>query len=130
MAFDLKSLAPYLGASGNALVNLDENTTGADDFAGELLIYAADVIASVGEGGDLPDFPAAIQKGVSDRITGAARVSLIVASSVLPIVEFQVSGKAKTALKYVNQTIRQLLAGQPVSAAPDSLKKELQKVSA
>lgn len=118
MAFNLLTLAPYLGASGNALVNLDENTTGADDFSGELLIYAGDVIASVAADEDLPLFPDTLKKGVTDKITGAARVTLTVASSVLPIAQFQVTGKARAALKYINQVIRLLLAGQPIPTPP------------
>lgn len=122
---DLLAVAPYLGASGSALVNLDENKNGADDFSGEILIYAAEVIAAVTGEEDLPEFPEVIAKGVNDRITGAARVSLIIASSVLPIAQFQVSGKARTALKYVNQVIRNLLANQTIPPVPESLKEAL-----
>ena len=127
MAFDLKTFAPYLAASGTALINLDENTTGADDLSGELLIYVADVIQAVSEGGDLPGLPTIIAQGTQERITGAARVSLTVAASVLPIAQFQVpAGKGRTALKYAGQVINQLLAGKPVSAIPADLKKALQ----
>ena len=113
--FSFSSLAPYLGATGTALLNLDENTSGADDFGGELLLYSAEVIAAVDNDSDIPEFPEALKKGISDKITGAARVSLIVASSVLTVAQFQVSGKAGKALKYINQAIRALLAGQPVA---------------
>jgi len=123
--FDLSAVAPYLGASGNALVNLDENKTGADDFSGELLIYAADVIAAVSEGEDIPSFPEALTSGINDRITGAAKVSLILASSILPIAQFQVSGKARTALKYINQVIRNLLANQTIPPVPSSIRETL-----
>lgn len=118
MAFSLESLAPYLGATGTALVNLDENTTGADDFGGELLLYAAEVIAAVSVGEDIPPFPDALKHGISEKISGVARVSLIVANSILTVAQFQVSGTAAKALKYINQAIRQLLAGQPVPAPP------------
>ncbi len=116
--FDLKSVAPYLAATGNALLSLDENTSGADDFAGELLVYTGDVIVSVAQGLDLPPIPDAIAKGTSERITGASRAILIVASSVLAIARFQVAGKAATVLRYVDQALRNLLAGKPVPAAP------------
>lgn len=125
MAFDLMAVVPYLGASGNALVNLDENKTGADDFSGELLIYAADVIAAVSEGEDIPLFPESLAHGVTDRITGAAKVSLILASSILPIAQFQVSGKARTALRYINQIIRNLLANQTIPPVPATIKEAL-----
>lgn len=116
MAFSFQSLAPYLGATGTALLNLDENTTGADDFAGELLLYAADVIAAVDGDGDIPEFPEILKKGVSDKISGVARVSLIVSSSILTVAQFQVTGAAAKALKYVNQAIRNLLSGTAVAA--------------
>lgn len=115
------NIAPYLGATGTALVNLDENKTGADDFAGDLLIYASEVISAVENDEDLPALPDTLQKGTSEKITGAARVSLIVASSLLAVAQFQVAGKAAKALKYANQAIRALLAGSPVPAAPKGL---------
>lgn len=118
----LQQLAPYLGATGTTLVNLDENKSGADDFAGELLIYAADVISAVSGKGDLPPFPDVIANGVTEKITGVARVSLIVAISVLSIAQFQVTGKAAQVLKYVNQSLRLLLAGQPVLTAPAAVR--------
>lgn len=125
MPFNLVALAPYLGASGNALVNLDENKTGADDFSGELLIYTSEVIGAVAAEDDLPPFPDAISNGVADKITGSARVVLTVASSILPIAQFQVTGKARIALKYVSQIIRDLLAGQPISPVPANIKQSL-----
>lgn len=110
-------LAPYLGAAGNELMNLDEDTTGADDFAGNLLVYVAEVIAAIADGADLPDFPDALKQGTSEKITGAARVSLRIASSALTIAQFQVSGKAAQILKYANQALRNLLAGKAVAPA-------------
>lgn len=116
MAGIFQNIAPYLGATGTALVNLDENKTGADDFAGELLLYAGETLAAIDAGEDIPEFPDVIRAGVSDRITGAARVSLIVANSVLTVAQFQVGGRGAKVLKYINQAIRNLLAGQPVPA--------------
>jgi len=115
------AIAPYLAATGDALVNLDENKSGADDFAGELLIYAADVITAVSNQSDLPDLPEVLAAGTLDRITGYSRVSLIVISSILTVAQFQVTGKAATALRYANQAIRLLLAGRPVPPAPAEL---------
>lgn len=114
MALNLVSVAPYLGATGDALVNLDENTSGADDFAGQLLMYLADVITAVTTGAELPPFPEALSNGVSGRITGVSRAPLIVASSILTIAQFQVSGRAGMILKYASQAVRLLLSGQPV----------------
>src|SRR5262249_11742718 len=112
------SVAPYLGVTGTALINLDENKTGADDFAGELLIYAGEVIAAVAAEEDIPGFPEVIKAGTNDKISGAARVSLIIANSILMFAQFQVAGKAGKILKYINQAIRNLLGGVPVPAAP------------
>jgi hypothetical protein len=111
-------IAPYLGAAGNELVNFDENTTGADDFAGELLVYTAEVIAAIAEGEDLPPFPDKLAQGTQDKISGAAKITLRIASATLTIAQFQVSGKAATVLKYVNAALRNLLAGKPVSPQP------------
>lgn len=117
MAFNFNTLAPYLGATGDALINVDENTTGADDFAGQLLLYAAEVIAAVNEDESLPELPQVLKNGVTDKISGIARVSLIVASSILTVAQFQTTGDAAKALKYVNQAIRLLLSGAPVPQA-------------
>ncbi|HKX26933.1 MAG TPA: hypothetical protein VJ302_04490 [Blastocatellia bacterium] len=119
MADLLLGVAPYLGATGTALTNLDENKTGADDFAGELLIYAGEVIAAVAAEEEIPTLPDALRAGTGDRISGVARVSLIVANSILTIVQFQVAGNAGKILKYINQAIRNLLAGVPVPPAPN-----------
>ena len=118
MADFFLSVAPYLGATGAALINLDQDRTGGDDFAGELLMYAGYVIASVTAGEDIPPFPEIIKGGTTGKITGAARVSLIVANSILTVAQFQVAGKAGKILRYINQAIRNLLAGVPVPAAP------------
>jgi hypothetical protein len=118
MADFFLSVAPYLGATGAALISLDADRTGGDDFAGELLMYAGYVIASVAAGEDIPPFPDTIKAGTTDKISGIARVSLIVASSILTIAQFQVTGKARTALKYSYQAVQNLLAGAPVPAAP------------
>jgi hypothetical protein len=115
---NIQTIAPYLGITGQALIDLDENKTGADDFAGELILFSAEVISAVTSNGDLPEFPDALKHGVSDKITGVSRASLMVGNSVLTFARFQVSGKAAVILKYANQAISQLLAGQTVPPAP------------
>jgi hypothetical protein len=121
MAFDLKTIGPYLGASGQALIDLDENKTGAEDFAGALLVYVAEVIAALSNGEDLPEFPEALKQGTTEKISGGFRATLIVANSVLTVARFQVSGRAGAILKYVSQALSQLLARQTVAPPPDSL---------
>ncbi len=117
----LSSIGPYLGVAGNELVNLDENTSGADDFAGQLLLYAADVIASIDDGSDLPAFPDALKTNVTDKITGASKVALRIASSALTLAQFQVSGKAGTALRYIAQAVRNLISGTPLPTPPAAI---------
>jgi hypothetical protein len=118
MADFFTSIIPYLGVTGSTLVNLDEDRTEADDFAGELLMYAAWVIAAVAAKEDIPAFPEIIKAGTTDKISGIARVSLMVADSVLIMALFQATGKARIALEYIHQAIQKLLAGVAVPAAP------------
>lgn len=117
MPLTLQSIVPYLGLTGQALIDVDENKTGADDFSGQLLVYAADAISAVLEDEDLPDLPDVLKKGTTDKITGVSRASLMVANSILTFARFQVTGKASKVLKYISQVISQLLAGQSVSAS-------------
>lgn len=118
---NIKDLAPYFGAIGQALIDLDADKAGADDFAGGLLVYVADVIQSVSEGADLPPLPDVLQKGTADKINGPFKAVLIVANSVLTIARFQVRGKAATALRYVVDAISKLISGQVVPPAPKAL---------
>jgi hypothetical protein len=115
MGFNLEAIAPYLGATGQALMDLDENTNGAEDFAGVLLVYSAEVIGAVANDEDLPEFPEILKQGTSEKITGAFRATLIVANSILSFARFQVSGRAAAILKYASQAISQLLARQAVA---------------
>lgn len=114
MAFNFNTISPFLGATGQALIDLDADKTGAEDFAGALLVYAAEVGVSVSDGSDLPPFPEELKAGTTDKITGAFKATLIVANSILTVARFQVKGKPATALKYITQTISQLLGGQIV----------------
>lgn len=123
MALDFRTLSPYLGATGQALIDLDADKNGADDFAGALLVYVAEVIGAVSEGGDLPPFPEALKAGTTDKIKGGFKATLIIANSALTVARFQMTGKAAAILKYVTQTISQLIAGQPVPSAPAALSK-------
>jgi hypothetical protein len=112
------NIASYLGVTGIALVNLDEDKTGGDDFAGELLVFAGNVIASVASNEAIPEFPEIIKAGTTDKISGIPRVSLIVANSILTLVLFQTKDRVRKVLWYVTQAINNLLAGVPVPPAP------------
>lgn len=118
---NIQAAAGYLNATGSALVSLDDNNEGWEDFVGTLLQYVAEVLISVSTGGDLPEFPEILKKGTSYRISGAFRSTLIVANSIIAFAQFQTTGKASQALKYANQTLQQLIAGKPVMPAPEGL---------
>lgn len=114
-------LAPYLAGTGNTLVNLDENEIGADDVAGHLLIYAADVIASVSNNEDLPALPDIVSQSIGGKLSGPARTAIILASGPISIAQFQLAAshpKASKALKYVAQVLNAIAAGKPVPTAP------------
>lgn len=115
-------LAPYLAATGQSLVNLDEDSVGADDVVGNILVYAGNVIVSVNNGdADLPPFPEAIAGVIVGKVTGPARTAIIIASGPLTIAEFQLAAsnpKASKALHYVNQVLTAISAGKPVPTAP------------
>jgi len=120
----LQNLVPYLAAAGTVLVGADENNTGADDYAGHILAYAADVLTSVLTGGDIPPLPDELAAGVSGKITGTARIALLGASAGLAIAQMQLAfshPKAGTAMRYINQVVMALLAGKSIPAAPASL---------
>ena len=120
---NFQDLAPYFGAVGQSLIDLDADKLGADDFAGSLLIYVAEVVQAVGEGADLPTFPDELKAGTTDRVSGAFKAVLIVTNSLLTVARFQVRGKAAVILKYVTQTISQLISGNPVPPAPATVVK-------
>jgi hypothetical protein len=127
MGFDLTSLIPYMGATGQALRDLDTGKTGADDFAGELLLYGAEVGQAVIDNGTLPELPEVLRRGTTEKITGALAASLKVANAVLTLARFQAHGKAAQILKYVNEALSLLIAQEPVPTPPAAL---LGKVSA
>lgn len=121
MSFSLETLIPYFAATGQALRDLDEDKGGADDFAGELLVYGAEVAQAVRDNAALPEFPEVLQRGTTEKITGAFRATLIVANSVLTLVRFQARGKAAQILKYVSEALSQLVSKQPVAPPPSDL---------
>lgn len=129
MKFDILTLAAVFSASGNKLINLDENTSGGDDFAGELLLFTGDAIQAIHEGEDLPALPEAILNGTSAKITGIARVSLDMVSTLLPFIQMSTGPKYRAALRYLSQAINQLLAGKTVPPVPASVVSALQAAS-
>lgn len=116
------TISPYFGAIGQSLIDLDENTTGGDDFAGNLLVYVAEVTQAITAGDDLPEFPEALTKGTTEKISGTFKAVLIVANSALTIARFQATGKAAAILKYATQALSNLIGGRPVGPAPTSVR--------
>lgn len=117
MADFVNDVAPWLGAIGQSLIDLDEDQIGTDDFVGNLFVYIADVGSAIKSGGDIPDFPEPIKSGVTGRITGTLRAVLQIVNPLLMFASFQVKdAKAKIALRYANQALTLLLAGKTVPA--------------
>lgn len=114
MSFKFAEIAPYLGAVGNELINLDEDLVGADDFAGNLLIYIAEVGTAIQIGKDLPEIPEILKAGTVEKASSGVRALLRIVSTVLIVAQFQVSGKAYEILKYLNQVLRLLIARREV----------------
>ena len=117
----LSGIAVALSIIGGELKAYDTNNEGNDDFAGELLTYASDVIAAILAGEDLPPFPEILAKGTSGRISGQAALTLRIASGLLTFGQVSVGPKYSVAIKYIRQTINNLLAGRPAVPPPDAL---------
>lgn len=118
-------LAPYLAGAGTALVNADIDETGADDFAGNLLVWGAEVIAAVITDEDLPPFPEALLDEDGEPVffgslSPAGRTTIAVVSSVLSVgyIQLMISGKSNAArtFKYINQALNALVSGKAVPA--------------
>jgi hypothetical protein len=122
MNISFEDIAPFLGVTGQSLVDLDENKEGADDFIGALLIYVADVGTAIKAGSDLPPLPDVIANGTKDKISGVLKGTLRAINPIIMYASFRVPGKAAIVLRYVNQAISLLIAGQPVPAAPAAIR--------
>jgi hypothetical protein len=118
MWISMEDLPLFLAAAGNELVNADENESGADDWAGQFLLYAGEVIAAIQNDEDIPALPELIAKGTSEKISGAPKIVLRLASGTLTVAQIRAKGKAAATLRYINQVIRALLAGKAVLNAP------------
>lgn len=117
----LSNIAPILEMSGDILCDLDVDEGGADDFAGQTLRYAGQVLTAVAHGQDLPDLPPLLAKGTSDKITGKSLMALQLASKLLYFAPFFAKGKAATPIRYVRLVIDALLKGANVPGAPAAL---------
>lgn len=125
MANFATKIAPFLAVSGQTLSSIDENQSGADDLAGALLTYVADVIVAVDADEELPELPEIITKGTNEKLTKSARVSLQIVAPILVLAQFQVKdGNLKKVFRYASQIVNQLLAGKSVNKETVSLKRK------
>lgn len=115
---DLRSLIPWVAATGLALRELDEDKTGADDFAAELLIFAADLTEAALDKQVLPEIPEILRKGTTDKITGSFRATLKVVRDVLTVAKYQVTGPARNGLNFVIAALGDLIAKDAVAPLP------------
>ncbi len=116
-----EDIAPFLGVTGQSLIDLDENKEGADDFAGELLVYVADVGSAIATHDELPPLPLIIANGTNQKISGTLKSVLRTANPIIMFASFKVKGQAAIVLRYVSQALSLLIAGQPIPPAPASL---------
>jgi hypothetical protein len=113
----IETIAPYLSGVGFTLISIDENETGADDIAGQLLLYGGEVINSIIADVDLPPLPEGLVGMVAGKVSNTARGILMAAGTTLTILQGQVMAskpKLSTALRYISQGIQALLAGRPI----------------
>lgn len=114
------AIAPYILAAGNQLVVFDENSEGADDFAGELLILVGESGIAIQNGGDieLTELPEVLRKGTTDRLSVKAKFTLGLVATFLSIGQTQVAfgSNIYKLLKYATQSIRLLLNNKAVPA--------------
>jgi hypothetical protein len=114
----MENLTPWLDTSSTILSGLDANDIGPDDFAAYLLDYASQVLTSVLTGDDIPALPDALAAGVTGKLSDGLRYSLMGASAGVALLQMQLAfshPKAAIALKYINQSIKALVAGRPVA---------------
>ncbi|MGH9766099.1 MAG: hypothetical protein ACREAB_01590 [Blastocatellia bacterium] len=117
----LDNIAPYLSATGFGLISIDANDTGADDLAGQFLLYGGDLIFAVQSGADLPPLPDVASNALGGKLSTTARLALMLAGINLTIVRGQVSASKPhlaQALRYITQAISALMASRPIPALP------------
>lgn len=116
---NIQTIAPYLSGVGFTLISIDENETGADDVAGQFLIYGGEVINAVSLGIDLPPLPDVISERVAGKIGNAARGVLMGVGTFLTILQMQIAAsepRLAAVLRYVSQGIAAVLAGRAIPA--------------
>jgi hypothetical protein len=113
------AIAPYILAAGNELVNIDEDSLGGDDFAGQLLILIGEsgIAIQNGQDIDLTELPEVIRIGTTDKLSSKAKFTLRLVSTFLSIGQTQVNPSTNVykLLKYATQAIRLLIANKPVA---------------
>ena len=128
MAF-VENFVPYLAGVGSSLVTFDEDSDGAEDFVGNCLLYAAEVVTAISLDEDVPPLPDFFldEDGESKffgSLSTGLRLTIQTVSAVLTIVQFQLAfsnRKASQVFRYINQVLRAVLAGKIVPEAPAEL---------
>jgi hypothetical protein len=121
---NIENIAPYLSGVGFTLISIDADEVGADDIAGQFLLYGGEAINAVSTGLNLPPLPETITGLVAGKLSSAARTALTIAGTVLTILQIQVAvskPKLATALRYIGQGIAALLASRQIPSAPVGL---------
>jgi hypothetical protein len=117
----VEDIVPYLSGVGFTLSSLDADDTGAEDIAGQFMLYAGEAFAAVSLDLELPPLPETITGVTAGKIGGVARGVLFTAGTVLTILQLQVMAskpKLSKVLRYISQGISALLAGRAIPAAP------------
>lgn len=120
----LEDIAPYLSATGFGLISIDVDDVGADDVAGQFLMYGGDAIFAIQHNLDLPPLPEIAANAVAGKLSTTARLVLMMAGINLMILQGQVAGKnpkLALVLRYIAQVIAALMAGRAIPAAPTGL---------
>ncbi len=117
----IEDVFPYLSGVGFTLSSLDADDVGAEDIAGQFMLYAGEAFAAVSMDLELPPLPESIAGVAAGKLGGVGRGVLFTAGTVLTILQLQVmASKPKLAkvLRYISQGISAILAGRTLPAPP------------
>jgi hypothetical protein len=117
----IDDIVPYLSGVGFTLSSLDADDTGAEDIAGQFMLYAGEAFAAVSMEMELPPLPETISGVAVGKLGGVGRGVLFTTGTVLTILQFQVMAskpKLGKVLRYISQGISAILAGRALPAAP------------
>lgn len=120
----LEDIAPYLSATGFGLISIDVDDVGADDVAGQFLMYGGDAIFAIQHNLDLPPLPEIAANSITGKLSTTARLILMTVGINLTILQGRIvakNPKLALALRYISQVIAALMVGRAIPAAPTGL---------